>query len=107
MRPALLLPLLVLLSGCAERNSFPPIDSPRAPAQPAEPAPVGRADLAPCGGDRVSLLIGQPATALPATGGWSALRLLRPGQMMTMDHSASRLNVMLDASGIMVDMICG
>lgn len=107
MRLALLFPLLVLLAGCAERNSFPPIDSPRTPAQPAEPAPVGRADLASCGGDKVSLLIGQPASVLPATGGWSALRLLRPGQMMTMDYSATRLNVMLDASGIMVDMTCG
>lgn len=98
---------LGLLAGCTERDGFPPIDSPGRTVTPAEPAPVGRTDLASCGGDKVSLLIGQPPSALPATGGWGALRLLRPGQMMTMDYSANRLNVMLDASGIMTDMTCG
>lgn len=76
------------------------------PAPPA-PAPMPLADLSTCGGNALHVLVGQPATTLPDTGGWGALRVIKPGMMVTMDYSATRLNVRVDAADLILSLDCG
>jgi hypothetical protein len=55
----------------------------------------------------VGALIGQPVSAMPATGVWTALRVIEPGMAVTEDYSPSRLNVALDLQGRIVGVACG
>ncbi len=72
-----------------------------------DPGRPGGNSLARCGGDPVGALIGQPVSAMPATGGWMALRVIEPGMAVTEDYSPSRLNVALDQQGRIVGVACG
>lgn len=120
IRPAALAVLSagLLLSACApDRQGFPPLSVSAPPAgqadkspSPTAPAPdpaAPRPDLASCGASGLGGLIGQPAAALPSAGTWGALRLLSPGQAMTMDYSPNRLNVSLDEAGVILALSCG
>jgi Peptidase inhibitor I78 family len=64
-------------------------------------------DLSTCGAAGLTGLVGQPLAALPEAGGWGALRVVRPGMMVTMDYSAARLNVGLDSSDVILTLSCG
>jgi hypothetical protein len=94
MRRALLLPLALALAACVTA-------APR-PAPPPDPG-----TLASCGADRLIGLIGAPVSALPATGLPEAVRILRPGDAVTMDFSERRLNVTLDAADRIAGLGCG
>jgi hypothetical protein len=79
-----------------------------AACQPApDPGSPGGDSLARCGGGPVGALIGQPVSAMPATGGWTALRVIEPGMAVTEDYSPSRLNVGLDRQGRIIGVACG
>lgn len=94
MRPLILVPVLsVLLAACLPVMPGPP------------PRPL--ADLSQCGGNALHALVGQPATTLPDKGGWGALRIIKPGMMVTMDYSATRLNVRVDNADIILALDCG
>ncbi|NUB44682.1 hypothetical protein GEU84_009830 [Fertoebacter nigrum] len=77
----------------------------------APPAPVrspgSTIDPVPCGAAAMQDLIGQPASVLPASGPPGSLRLIRPGDAVTEDFSATRLNVMLDARDRITALTCG
>ncbi|MGV8985448.1 MAG: I78 family peptidase inhibitor [Cypionkella sp.] len=62
---------------------------------------------ASCGADGLAAYIGRPATSLPASGPWGAVRVIRPGMMVTMDYSATRLNVHVDGAGKILKLTCG
>ena len=47
-----------------------------------DPGRPGGNSLARCGGDPVGALMGQPVSAMPASGGWMALRVIEPGMVM-------------------------
>lgn len=90
MRPILpLIVLAALLQGC---TLAPPVPMP----------PVGS-----CGAAGLQGLVGSPVALLPANGPWGALRVIRPGQAVTMDYSESRLNVTVDAGDIIQTIACG
>jgi hypothetical protein len=94
MRPLITLPLLCLsLAACIPMG--------------LTPAPTPLADLGACGGNPLHVLVGQPATTLPDKGGWTALRVIKPGMMVTMDYSATRLNVRVDGAGRILALDCG
>lgn len=80
----LILPLL-LLSACLPAPSLPP--------EPAD-----------CGAAALRSLVGQPVTALA---GRQNLRVIRPGQAVTMDYSASRLNAEVDGQDRITRLRCG
>ena len=87
----------ILLLGCAPA----PVPSPDRPNQTGT-----------CSTDRLSALVGQPAT--PALGeealrrsGALRLRWIRPGDMVTMDYSPQRLNVHLYDSHRVERFACG
>lgn len=93
------LPLAVALAGCGTIGWFPPL----APEQP----PAGT-----CHTDRLSRLVGRPAT--PELGaeaqrrsGAARLRFIRPGDVVTMDFSPQRLNIHLDAQDRIESFACG
>ena len=102
---------LLALAACAPQPGFPPIDTPVAghvqSASPAALAPAVANTVATCAGTDVLAMVGQNVAKLPATGPWSALRILKPGAMATMDYSPTRLNVNVDASGTILQLTCG
>lgn len=94
--PILWVILGILLSGCQATTPDPRLIGP--PAQ---------LDLSSCGGNLVLPLVGQPVSVMPASGDWGALRIIWPGMAVTEDYSESRLNVQVDAQGIIIGASCG
>ena len=72
-----------------------------------DPGRPGGNSLERCGGGPVGALMGQSVAAMPATGDWTALRVIEPGMAVTEDYSPSRLNVALDQQGRIVGVACG
>lgn len=88
--------LCLLLAACQPAPLQMPV-----PGTPAGPG------LAACGGGPVRALLGQPVAVLPATGGWTALRVITPGMAVTEDYSSRRLNVTVDDLGRIIGLTCG
>ena len=93
LRPIPLPALCLILAACQPA----PVEAP----QPGVPG------LASCGGGTALKLIGRPMAELPATGDWGTLRVIWPGMAVTEDYSESRLNVEVDANGIILAASCG
>ncbi len=64
-------------------------------------------DLSSCRAEGVRNLIGQDVRLLPDSGSWASYRVIHPGQVITMDFSATRLNLRVDENGIIQSMFCG
>lgn len=97
---------VLLLAACA---SSPPAES--APATPAPPPPAADAS-GPCRASAAEFARGRAYTdalgaELQAKAGAKALRVIRPGQAVTMDFRDDRLNVELDAGGKVTKVSCG
>ena len=71
------------------------------------PPPPPGPDLTSCHAVGLDGLIGRPVSLLPKHGAWSSLRVIRPGQMITMDYAPTRLNVRVDRARIILSMTCG
>ena len=90
------LPAALWLAACAGQ-----------PTDPAAPPIAGA-----CNAEAAQAWIGKPATeanvqaAFKATGAKS-LRSLKPGDAMTMDYRADRVNVVQDANGAIEKISCG
>ena len=64
----------------------------------------------PCRALALQDLIGAPAPSVDeirAMGGPQRIRVIRPGQPVTMDHVPVRLNVLVDEDGIVQSLRCG
>ena len=72
-----------------------------------DPAPSPLADLSQCGGNALHVLVGHPATTLPDKGGWGTLRIIKPGMMVALDYSPTRLNVRVDDADRILALDCG
>ena len=70
-----------------------------------KPPPVPVTDL--CGASGFQHLTGLKVSSLPQPGPWSSLRIIRPGMMVTMDYSATRLNAQVDRAGRILALSCG
>lgn len=89
--PVLLLPAALVLGACAT----PP------------PAMTGQ-----CNADAAQAHVGHPATpemieAARRDAGADRVRTLKPGQVVTMEYLAGRLNLHLDADGRIERIACG
>ena len=76
------------------------------------PAQEGAEQPMQCNADAVQKVIGQAYTdalgeAARQQSGSRSLRVMRPGQAMTMDYRIDRLNLELDAGGKVVSARCG
>lgn len=94
-----------LISACAN-----PVATPGSTVAPG-PAPTPRSN-GPCDAAAVQYAVGRtldkPLEAeLRLRSGARLLRAIRPGQMVTMEYSAERLNVELDAKDRVTQLRCG
>lgn len=60
-----------------------------------------------CGTEALAPLVGQPWSEDLLPPREAPVRVLRPGDMMTMDHMPARLNVHLDDTGRVSALRCG
>jgi len=65
-----------------------------------------------CDSQRVQNMVGQAfsdstAQAAREGSGSKSIRMLKPGQVMTMEYNASRLNIILNANGAIDALRCG
>lgn len=89
-RPSILFLPLLALAACAE-DPIPVLSDPRDDT---------------CGAEAVGALIGEPVSAYAAPED-GAVRIIRPGDAVTMDFNAARLNVALDETDRIVSVYCG
>jgi len=94
----------LLLAGCAGMTS--------PPAHESAPPPPRVDNQADCGAERVQDRIGRDySESLEASireeSGAAAVRVIRPGEAVTLDHRPDRLNVRLDDDDIISEIDCG
>ena len=71
----------------------------------AQTPPTEGADA--CGASSLQALLGKPESVLKDMIFAGPLRVIHPGQAVTMDYSAARLNVEIDAAGLIARVNCG
>lgn len=99
----ILLPAIVLsttLAACTTTTAAPPMSDPNPPAQ------------AGCNAEPARTLVGQPATAANVErartlAGARIARVLKPGQMVTMEFIEGRLNIDVDDRNVITNVRCG
>lgn len=89
----LLLALPVALMGCVPEPA-PPV---------TDPMPVEDA----CGASGLQDLVGQSAKKLEVMRFAQKVRIIRPGMAVTMDYSAERLNIEVNAAEVISRVSCG
>lgn len=89
------LPLILMATACAPVESMPPEHGAGHCHADAAQSLIGR---------KMSDEAGQKARALAGAG---MVRWVRPGQAVTMDYRADRLNIMLDEKGRIARFSCG
>ncbi|MEO5614480.1 MAG: I78 family peptidase inhibitor [Cypionkella sp.] len=90
---ALLLALPVALTGCVYEP--PPVMT--------DPMPVEDA----CGASGLQDLVGQSARKLKVMRFATTVRIIRPGMAVTMDYSAERRNIEINAAEVITRISCG
>ena len=99
LRPAASFVLLLAVTACASQP----------PAQADDPAPGGRTA---CDASTAQGAIGKPATAdtierVRVDSHSRVVRVLHPGQMVTMEFSAERVDIRVDANNVILAITCG
>lgn len=89
---------LLLLAACVTEGGSGP-----APGPAPDPAPVADA----CGASGLQGLVGQQASTLDTMRFAQRMRVIRPGQMVTMDYSEARLNIAVDEAERITRVYCG
>jgi hypothetical protein len=119
IRPALPLAVLVLsLASCAPArdaaSDAPSADAPEPPAvaTPAGPREPRDAFTGNCDDKAAQSLVGKVATPeiaeqARAAAGANGVRVLKPGQMVTMEYRAGRLNLDVDKDNVITAVRCG
>ena len=110
MRPVLISLSILTLAAC--QGQPPAQDQPPAQSQlPSQTLPPAQ-DRPPvveqgCGADRLQDYVGQPLAALDRSTLPQSTRIIGPGMAVTMDYSASRLNIEHDRNQIILRIACG
>ncbi|MCA1768682.1 MAG: hypothetical protein LC652_01585 [Halomonas sp.] len=94
----------LLLAGCAGLTSPPSHES-----APPPPLVVSRGE---CGAAQVQDRVGREYSAalgeaIHAESGAVAMRVIRPGEAVTLDYRPDRLNVRLDEGDVITEIGCG
>jgi hypothetical protein len=74
---------------------------------PTSSTPGNDGSVLPCGADDMGYLIGQHVSGVDLNSLAEKVRVISPGDMVTMDYRPDRLNIDLDASGTIVALRCG
>lgn len=85
----------------------PAAAAPVEPATPPTTTPTDPAMADTCNMAQYTALVGKPVTdaGVPAAG--PSVRIIKPGDQVTMDFSEARLNIDVDAAGVITGMRCG
>jgi hypothetical protein len=85
----------------------PAAAAPVEPATPPATTPTDPAMADTCNMAQYTALVGKPVTdaGVPAAG--PSVRVIKPGDQVTMDFSEARLNIDVDAAGVITGMRCG
>jgi hypothetical protein len=80
-----------------------------APPPAAEPAPPAATDPAAdtCNMAQYATLIGKPSTDSGVPPASATVRIIKPGDQVTMDFQATRLNIDVNGSGVITAVRCG
>ena len=90
MKASAILAASILLSACVQ-----------------DTAPLPDPPDASCAAERLQHLVGQPDSAFDPSGLDEPVRIIHPGDAVTMDFSPQRLNVEIDADGRISAIRCG
>jgi hypothetical protein len=91
----LALAMFLMVPGCIPAGQLPDDQVPFDPDPDA------------CGASGLQGLVGQPETVLQSMRFSQRLRMIQPGMMITQDYSPERLNISVDASGMIESVSCG
>lgn len=83
---------MLILSACQSENDE---------SSMVDTTPKGR-----CGAAALTHLIGQPVSAFETLDHKGPVRVIRPGQAVTMDYRLDRLNVVLDEQDVITGVNC-
>ncbi len=72
-----------------------------APVPPVDPGPDA------CGASELQYLVGKPGVVLDGMRFSQDVRVIQPGMAVTMDYSATRLNIWLDRRDVIERVTCG
>ncbi|CEJ45139.1 I78 family peptidase inhibitor [Xanthomonas citri pv. bilvae] len=80
--------------------------------QASAPAPDAAPPIGSCDATQVQSLVGQPLTdavgeQARSDAGAKSVRVLKPGQMTTMEFNGERLNLEVDAKNVISSVRCG
>jgi hypothetical protein len=104
--------MAVAVAGCAEQQTPPPVRT-SPPTMGSRPVgPGGAPQIDSCGLGSIGDLVGKPVTETTADdarkrSGARAVRVIRPGMMVTMDFRPDRLNIVVDDKGNVTNLRCG
>lgn len=93
---------LVLLAGCGTTGT--PASPPSTGSMPNTAEEATAQDT--CGASRFRNLIGTDASAIDVSSLPARTRIIRPGMMVTMDFSATRLNIQVAPDGKVTTLRC-
>ncbi|HTH08584.1 I78 family peptidase inhibitor [Acidovorax sp.] len=101
---------VAILAGCSGYGQ--PAASPGPAPSTTAPSPAAPAPIAECNAQPAQFAVGQNSTAAVmesarVRSGAHMARILRPGQMITKEFNAQRLNLEVDGSGRIVAVRCG
>lgn len=101
---------VAILAGCSGYGQ--PAASPGPAPSTTAPSPAAPAPMAECNAQPAQFAVGQNSTATVmesarVRSGAHMARILRPGQMITKEFNAQRLNLEVDGSGRIVAVRCG
>jgi hypothetical protein len=102
----------IALMACSPTEPTPaaPAEQPAAPASepaPAAPPPADTATADTCNMAQYSALVGKPSTDPGVPPASATVRIIKPGDQVTMDFSATRLNIEVNSTGVITSMKCG
>jgi hypothetical protein len=82
--------------------STPPADPAATPAPPSTDPAADTCNMA-----QYAVLVGKPATDPMVPAASATVRIIKPGDQVTMDHQPTRLNIEVGASGMVTAVRCG
>jgi len=99
---------LLLVSACASMPETPEDpDEPNIVDRTGDVTPPDTIDVPMCAADQYQMLVGQPIGEVHTDSLPQPLRVYGPDQMVTMDYRPDRMNIVLDADDIVVEVRCG
>ncbi|MGE0739700.1 MAG: I78 family peptidase inhibitor [Hyphomonadaceae bacterium] len=102
MRVMLMTAALLVLAACGQTTASPATETPTAEA----PAPQTREEATAqdtCGASQYRSLVGQQIAAVTVPEG---VRTIMPDTMVTQDFRADRVNILVDAQGVITSVEC-